>query len=444
MRKKSGITLIALVITIIIIIILATITINFAFGDNGLINMAEEARDLAANSTDYESSARANLVAYMNEFISGMNGGSDDEEEEIATAELEVIKRGEDTITVRVNGNNLSDYQFSIDGNSYTNAQSGNEYTFTGLTKVTANITNYESATGTKYTLYAKAKANSGEEVVAMPITTSTVVELEDVTGEARYIFNYQDLGEEILITGLSEAFCVYQADGSYYEYFGDNEVTDDLIIFIPSYIDGKPVTKISSNLLEQAIRKGSNIDPRTRIPVFSGHDFNVSYRREESDVFIVDDNAIYIEPGMSSANIYGLVGNMYFSFELNKTSTNISVPVQIKSSDIILPPTVNEIYTETTQSINSANIKSQKSYNNILLQKTANYEYEIKNLSNISEIPVGLIEFTITNLNSPIQAERCGIYVLGKDNANDIQNKETLLNYLSLEGTDVKINYLN
>ena len=76
MRKNSGITLIALVITIIIIIILATITINFAFGDNGLINMAEEARDLAANSTDYESNARANLVAYMNEYIAGLNGGS--------------------------------------------------------------------------------------------------------------------------------------------------------------------------------------------------------------------------------------------------------------------------------------------------------------------------------------------------------------------------------
>ena len=75
-RKSEGITLIALIITIVVIIILATITINFAFGDNGLINMAEEARDLAANSTDYESNARANLVAYMNEYIAGLNGGS--------------------------------------------------------------------------------------------------------------------------------------------------------------------------------------------------------------------------------------------------------------------------------------------------------------------------------------------------------------------------------
>ena len=81
MKRNAGITLIALVITIIIIIILATITINFAFGDNGLINMAELARDEAANSTDYESNARANLVAYMNEFIADLNGVGNEEPE---------------------------------------------------------------------------------------------------------------------------------------------------------------------------------------------------------------------------------------------------------------------------------------------------------------------------------------------------------------------------
>ena len=95
MKRNAGITLIALVITIVVIIILATITINFAFGDNGLINMAEEARDLAANSTDYESNARANLVAYMNEYIAGLNGGSSgggtDEPEEPTPPESEPL-----------------------------------------------------------------------------------------------------------------------------------------------------------------------------------------------------------------------------------------------------------------------------------------------------------------------------------------------------------------
>ena len=65
--NQRGITLVALVITIIIIIILATVTINMAFGDNGLIKQAELARDMAANSTKHETESMANLTAYLNE-----------------------------------------------------------------------------------------------------------------------------------------------------------------------------------------------------------------------------------------------------------------------------------------------------------------------------------------------------------------------------------------
>ena len=79
-KEQRGITLIALVITIIIIIILATITINFAFGDNGLIKKAEEARDLMTNDMSHEQGVMQNAAEYMNEFIAGMNGGSGTEE----------------------------------------------------------------------------------------------------------------------------------------------------------------------------------------------------------------------------------------------------------------------------------------------------------------------------------------------------------------------------
>ena len=70
-KQEKGITLVALVITIIIIIILATVTINMAFGDNGLIRQAELARDLTANSMGYETQATSNLIAYMNEMLEG-------------------------------------------------------------------------------------------------------------------------------------------------------------------------------------------------------------------------------------------------------------------------------------------------------------------------------------------------------------------------------------
>ena len=89
--NSRGITLVALVITIIIIIILATVTINFAFGDSGLIKQAELARDLTANSTEYESQAMSNLVAYMNEILEGTGNPPDTEE----TVKLVDVKGGE-------------------------------------------------------------------------------------------------------------------------------------------------------------------------------------------------------------------------------------------------------------------------------------------------------------------------------------------------------------
>ena len=91
-KEQRGITLVALVITIIIIIILATVTINMAFGDNGLIRQAELARDLTANSTEYETQATANLVAYMNETLAGSGIVTPPETE---LPKVEEIKGGE-------------------------------------------------------------------------------------------------------------------------------------------------------------------------------------------------------------------------------------------------------------------------------------------------------------------------------------------------------------
>ena len=61
-KKEKGITLVALVITIVIIIILATITMNMAFGDNGLIKQAQKAKDMAANSVITEQEGMNSLM----------------------------------------------------------------------------------------------------------------------------------------------------------------------------------------------------------------------------------------------------------------------------------------------------------------------------------------------------------------------------------------------
>ena len=78
-QKQKGITLVALVITIIILIILATVAINFAFGNNGLIQRAEDARDYYANDTSYTDESITNVESYLDEIINGVgsgNGGS--------------------------------------------------------------------------------------------------------------------------------------------------------------------------------------------------------------------------------------------------------------------------------------------------------------------------------------------------------------------------------
>ena len=78
-QTQKGITLVALVITIIILIILATVAINFAFGNNGLIQRAEDARDYYANDTSYTDESITNVESYLDEIINGIgsgNGGS--------------------------------------------------------------------------------------------------------------------------------------------------------------------------------------------------------------------------------------------------------------------------------------------------------------------------------------------------------------------------------
>ena len=77
LKNQNGITLVALVITIIILIILATVTINFAFEKNGLtvtiifafnggiVDRANQAKNMYANDTKYTDDSLANVVAYI-------------------------------------------------------------------------------------------------------------------------------------------------------------------------------------------------------------------------------------------------------------------------------------------------------------------------------------------------------------------------------------------
>ena len=77
-KEENGITLIALIITIVILIILATITIDFAFGEDGLIKRAMQAKNLTEDATRKEQESLNSLLDEYDDIIGG--GGSTPEE----------------------------------------------------------------------------------------------------------------------------------------------------------------------------------------------------------------------------------------------------------------------------------------------------------------------------------------------------------------------------
>ena len=64
----------ALVITIVILIILATVTINMAFGEDGLIARAQQAKELTEEATRKEQESLNSLMEEFNEIMSGEGG----------------------------------------------------------------------------------------------------------------------------------------------------------------------------------------------------------------------------------------------------------------------------------------------------------------------------------------------------------------------------------
>ena len=164
------------------------------------LNMAEEARDQAANSTDYESNARANLVGFMNEFIADLSGGSSGggtEEPEVpadTTAPTVNIAVGEITqtsIAITVNATDdsgeIASYKYYLDG-TLKDTLTTNSYIFTGLTE------------GTSYTIKVEAfdKANNKGENSTTATTTREVIPTTD-----SYVGYYADIEGDGTVDGI-------------------------------------------------------------------------------------------------------------------------------------------------------------------------------------------------------------------------------------------------
>ena len=102
-NREKGITLVALVITIVILIILATIAIQFAFGENGLINRAQEAKNYQANADAEQNKFFGDAETAINEALGG-KGGSDTGEPFEPRPTPEPPTGGEDISSKMTNG----------------------------------------------------------------------------------------------------------------------------------------------------------------------------------------------------------------------------------------------------------------------------------------------------------------------------------------------------
>ena len=73
--------MVALVITIVILIILATVTINFAFGEDGIIARAQQAKKITEQATRNEQEGLNSIMEQFNEIMSGEGGETPEEPE---------------------------------------------------------------------------------------------------------------------------------------------------------------------------------------------------------------------------------------------------------------------------------------------------------------------------------------------------------------------------
>ena len=196
-EKNSGITLVSLVITIIIIIILSTVTINMAFGDNGLITQAKLAKDMTANSVVTE---QEEMNSVMGEYLNVMA-----EDSEITPPVPETTPP---TIT-NISTSNITSSSISVTVTatpgtaeivSYTYSITGQEpatvsvasYTFTGLTAgvaydIQVTVTDKAGKTATQST-QATTKQTTVQDAITNGTEFETTTEIKDASGDSVWI----------------------------------------------------------------------------------------------------------------------------------------------------------------------------------------------------------------------------------------------------------------
>ena len=213
-KNEKGITLVALVITIVILIILATVTVNVAFGDGGLIDQAKLAAEITANSIYDEEASIANLTAYLNEELGGGEIAPPDIPEDTEPPVITSFTETEVTansITVETtatdNSGGALKYEYRKESEEFT--EGGATYQFTGLTA------------DTEYTLEVKVTDEAGlSDTATKKVTTAIQAPAEWDTTKVEPIKSADGV-----IVPVPKGFTASEATG-------ENEVNKGFVIY--------------------------------------------------------------------------------------------------------------------------------------------------------------------------------------------------------------------
>ena len=208
-REQAGITLVALVVTIIIIVILATVTINMAFGDDGIIKRAELAKDMYTNDIAYTDQSMANATAYLDGILNKVEEGEGEPEKDTTGPTITNIETiaTENTITVVITAEDesglaeIETYTYYLNEKQQGEATVENTKIYTGLQP------------STEYTIKVVVKdrhGNASEKTIQVSTTEPEVPDIGDAKpnpGEDGPVYKdtttiLDDLDNEVVIPG--------------------------------------------------------------------------------------------------------------------------------------------------------------------------------------------------------------------------------------------------
>ena len=189
LKNEKGITLIALVITVVILIILATISINFLFGENGLVTKAQQATQLTEEASAMED---------MGIYLASVKGVEAQEEN----------FRLEDYLSNNIGNNGLEDFLNNGDGYGQV-SYNGNKF-LVNLTDYT--YTYLGKSDGTVNRRIEQVLGNNNESVPGISMVEAGEIETEDLgwrvlsvnkDGSVNLIAN-RNTGFEVSLSGIN------------------------------------------------------------------------------------------------------------------------------------------------------------------------------------------------------------------------------------------------